>query len=151
MRRVQGGVTLAEVILALGLLGIILVAVIGLFQNLLSSTSKSTDVTAATVIAQERLNELVAGQPAYLSTYGMDFPTGPMAQGIYTHDSQSQTTYYHQATPELLKDEAGFGRTYYLEVQVFWNTADPTQVAKNRAGQGQQSIKMGRVVYVPTS
>ena len=151
MSQVRRGVSLAEVMLAVGLLGIILISVIGLFQNLLTSTTKSTDLTAATVMAQERLNELVAAQPIHLATYGTDFPTQVIGQGIYAHDSQSQTTFYHKATPELLKDEPGFGRTYYLEVQVFWNTADPNVVAKNRMGQGQQSVKMGRVVYVPAS
>lgn len=137
--------------LAVGLLGIILVSVIGLFHSLLQSTGKSTDLTAATVLAQGRLNELVAAQPGYFADYGTDFPTAVLGKGIYVHDSDSDTTFYHQVTPELLKDEPGFGRTYYLEVKVYWNTADPNSVARNRMGQGQQSVKLGRIVYVPTS
>jgi type II secretory pathway pseudopilin PulG len=145
------GVSLAEVMLAVGLLGIILVSVIGLFQSLLSSSSKSTDLSVATVMAQERLNELVADQPNHFKVYAMDFPPQVLGQTVYAHDSQSPTQFYHQASTELLRDEPGFGRTYYLEVQVFWNTSDPNVVSKNRLGQGQQSVKMGRVVYLPNS
>lgn len=137
--------------LAVGLLGIILVSVIGLFQSLLSSTAKSSDLSAATVLAQGRLNELVAAQAGYFADYGTDYPTAVLGKGIYVHDSASDTTFYHLVTPQLLQDDPGFGRTYYLEVKVYWNTADPNTVSKNRLGQGQQFLKLGRVVYIPTS
>lgn len=145
------GITLAEVILAVGLLGLILVSVIGLFQSLLSSTTKSSDLTTATALAEDRLNELIAQRPIYLSTYGVDFPTQVLQQGVYVHDSADQTTFYTQANPEVLYDDPAVGKTYYLEVEIFWGTADPTARAATRAGQGLQSIKMGRVVYVPKS
>jgi hypothetical protein len=145
------GITLAEVMLAVGLLGLILLSVIALFHSLLASTSKGNDMTVATVIAQQRLNELVTQQPAYRSVYNQDFPVDVLGQTVYAHDSQSTSTFYSQARPELLKDEPSFGRTYYLEVQVYWNTADPAQVAANRHQQGAQSVKAGRIVYVPTS
>lgn len=144
-------ITLAEVMLAVGLLGLILLSVMGLFHSLLASTSKSNDMTVATVMAQQRLNELVTQQPAYKSAYGQDFPNDVLTQAVYAHDSQSSSTFYSKARPELLKDEPNFGRTYYLEVEVYWNTADPNQVAANRHQQGAQSVKAGRVVYVPTS
>lgn len=144
-------ITLAEVILAVGLLGLILLSVIALFQNLLASSSKSNDMTIATMMAQQRLNELVAGQATYRATYGQDFPTAVLGQTIYAHDSQSTSDFYSKASPELLKDEPSFGKTYYLEVQVYWNTADSNQVAANRHQQGAQSVKAGRVVYVPES
>lgn len=137
--------------LAVGLLGLILLSVIALFHSLLASTSKSNDMTVATVIAQQRLNELVTQQPAYQNIYHQDFPTDVLGQTVYAHDSQSASTFYSKATPELLKDESGFGRTYYLEVQVYWNASDSGQVTANRHQQGAQSVKAGRVVYVPTS
>lgn len=145
-------ITLAEVMLAVGLLGLILLSVIALFHSLLASTSKSNDMTVATVMAQQRLNELVAQQPTYRSVYSQDFPTAILGQAVYAHDSQSTSTFYSQARPELLKDDGPtFGRTYYLEVQVFWNSADGTQVSANRHQQGAQSVKAGRVVYVSGS
>lgn len=144
--------TLAEVMLAVGLLGLILLSVIALFHSLLASTSKSNDMTVATVMAQQRLNELVTQQPSYRATYGQDFPTAVLGQTVYAHDSQSSSTFYSQARPELLKDDgSAYGKTYYLEVQVFWNTSDPSQPAANRHQQGAQSVKAGRVVYVPGS
>jgi len=145
----RGGVTLAEVILSLGLLAIILVCVIGLFQNLLASTTKSSDLTVATIVAQQRLNELVAQREQNLAAYGMDFPTSVVNQELYTHDSATATTFHHRATSELLYLDPAIGKTYFLEVLVYWFTADPNQVAKNRMGQGKMSVKMGRVVYVP--
>ena len=142
---------MAEVMLAVGLLGLILLSVIALFHSLLSSTSKSNDMTVATVMAQQRLNELVTQQPSYQKIYHQDFPTDVLGQTVYSHDSQSSSTFYSKATPELLKDESPtFGKTYYLEVQVFWNSADSGPAA-NRHQQGAQSVKAGRVVYVPTS
>ena len=135
--------------LAVGLLGLILLSVIALFQSLLASSSKSNDMTVATVIAQQRLNELVTQQPTYANLYGQDFPTAVLAQAVYTHDSQSTSNFYSQAKPELLKDDPPYGKTYYVEVTVYWNTSDPNQVAANRHQQGAQSVKSGRIVYVP--
>lgn len=147
--RRRHGVTLAEIILALGLLGIILVCVVGLFQNLLASTTKSSDLTVASVLAQQRLNELVGQRAQNLADYGMDFPADVVSREIYTHDSSTATTFHQRATSELLFIDPDVGKTYFIEVQVHWASTDPNQASANKAGQGQTSVKMGRVVYVP--
>jgi Tfp pilus assembly protein PilV len=150
LHRNRAGMSLAEVMLAVGLLGLILVAVIGLFHSLLSSTSKSGDLTAATVLAQHRLNELVAQQPQNLTTYGLDFPAEVVTKGLYTHDSKTSTDFYTQAEPELLYIDNKVGKAYYLQVTVFWWTADNSKTTATRAGHGKQSVTIGRMVYVPT-
>jgi hypothetical protein len=147
MKSGRRGLTLAEVVLCLGLLGLLLVATVGLFHGLLGSSTKSGDLAAATLIAQQRLDELVAQQPAYRTTYGSDFPTDVLSQTIYTRDSQSALNFSHRARPELLDDRPNYGRTYYLEVEVYWSGNSDT----TRARQGLQSLKLGRVVYLPTS
>ena len=136
--------------LAVGLLGLILLSLIALFHSLLASSAKSNDMTVATVIAQQRLNELVTQQPAYFTTYGQDFPTTVLGQTVYAHDSQSSSTFYSKAQPELLKADPPYGNTYFLEVTVYWNTSEANQVAANRHQQGAQFVKSGRIVYVPS-
>ena len=147
MKRSVSGLTLAEVILCLGLLAMLLLSIEALFHGLLGSSTKSGDATVATLIAQQRLEELVAQQPSNLSQYGNDFPTQVLSRDLYTRDSQSPLTFRHRARPELLEDRPNFGRTYYLEVEVYWSNSpdDP------RLRQGLQSIKMGRVVYLPST
>lgn len=147
--RRQTGMSLAEVMLSVALLGLILVSVIGLFHSLLSSTSKSGDLTAATVLAQQKLNQMVADQPRNLSIYGTDFPTDIITDGIYTHDTQTATEFYSRATPELLYTDPAIGKAYYVEITVYWWTADKQTVTATRGGHGRQFIKMGRMVYVP--
>lgn len=135
------GLSLVELALSLGLLSIAIVALLSVFSMLISSTSKSTGLTAGVVFAERRLEEALAKGDITAA-----IETG--SQGIYTHDTANGTTYYYTVTATHLADSvvSSLGRAWYLEVETWWWTDAPE---KKRATMGKLSTRVGRVVYVP--
>lgn len=129
---------LAELLLAIGLLTIALLTMVGLFLNLLGSSTKTSNLTAGTFLARARLQELIRK--------GLYDPV-PVdeAVGIYTTDSDNQTVFFHRVTSTRLAPNPPLhGAGYWLEVEVWWWNRDPQ---RGRAGQGRMSTRVGQFYY----
>ena len=134
------GMTLAELILALGLLAIMVVCMTGLFSNLLGSATKGSHLTAGSFFARQRLEEVLRKD--------LYWPVPPAAaQGIYTTDKDSQTTFFYRVMGTPIPPVAGqYRAAYWIDVEVWWWSEAPGQ---NRSGQGKLYTSIGRMHYPP--
>ena|GEM_PF-6740050 len=85
------GLTLAEFVLALGLLAMLVVAVGGLMTRLIAASSKSSDLSAGMELAQRVLNEVIL-RGAY------DTSVAVTQHAIYSHNDQVVTEFTYQVT-----------------------------------------------------
>lgn len=135
------GLTLAELVVAIGMLGIVSITVAGVFTHLLNSSSKTTDLTAARVLAGQILDKAVrAGPPTFGHANLLDNPVRLKSQ-----DAQTQTEYIYNIYPSPLKNDGLIPgvtrRLYFVEVEVTWS-ADGY-----RAEQGKLSTKLSQAVH----
>jgi Tfp pilus assembly protein FimT len=139
MKRTKGaGVSLLELVFAIGLLAVAIVSLPGVFSVLIACTTKTTDLSAGVMFAQKVLEEaVVKGNPVALKSG---------SEGIYTHDSANKTTFHHilRCTHVLDNDNPVLGQAWYYEVEVYWWSDDPDRY---RANMGRTSTRVGRMVY----
>lgn len=135
MRR---GLSLVELLLALGILTVAIVLIIGLFLSLLRSSTKTADLTTGMYHARERLREVIEKDQYW------PVPAD-LAQGLYTTDSTSQTRYFSRVTSVPVPGSApDYKGGYYISVDVWWWNQAPGQT---RQGQGVLSTRAGQFFY----
>lgn len=138
--------TLAEVVLAFGLMSILAVVVIGVFTKLMVSTTKSSDLTAAQLLARSVLDRAVRAGPP---DWGVDF-TGVGTVELYTHDKTTLTDYVYSVVPVRVTPAGGtdtMGELFELRVTVSWWTDTPDADA-GRQGVGKLSTELSRTVFI---
>jgi type II secretory pathway pseudopilin PulG len=154
-RNSHSGLTIAELLVATGLLGVVLVTVMTLFGQLLHNTNKNSMLSAGAFFADTVLDDQISlaqeslllapdnASPAFAST---------IVEGeemLATTDEELQTKYIYRLEAEQLD---GFtpsapGQMWHVEVEVrWWN--DDLEGDAMRAGMGNLSIKRGRIVYL---
>ncbi len=140
------GLTLAELVVAIGLLAAIGLTLIGLFSQLLSSSAKNSDLTAGRLFAQRVLDRAVRSGPP---DWGVGSGLYAGGAAITTQDQATQTTFVYSLTPALLKRDTGITGTsrelYFVEVEVAWWQ---TGGSPNREGIGRLFTTTGQSVYV---
>lgn len=134
------GMTLAELVVAAGLLAILVVSAVGLFLTLLSSATKTSLATAGSFLAHQRLEEVIRKNQYY--------PVPPEAAlGLYTNDIASKTTFFHRVRCESIPPNPPEHRqAWWIEVEVWWWSDDPGQA---RAGHGKLHTSLGRLHFPP--
>ncbi len=138
--------TLAEAVLAFGLMAVLAVVVIGVFTKLMVSTTKSTDLTAAQLLARSVLDRAVRAGPP---DWGVDF-TSVGTVGLYTHDKTVMTDFVYQVVPLRLTPAGSsdsMGELYEIGVTVSWWTETPDANA-GHAGVGKVSTQISRTVFI---
>lgn len=136
------GLTLAELVVAVGLMTLLLLASIQLFTHLLASGSKTTASMVAMNLATTRLEEEISG----VASNG-----GVMS--AYTLDPASNTQFYYQVTRAPMSGDPNAPKGAYLggftvTVQVWWNSDSPTRA---KPGVGLQQVRLSRFVYPRTN
>lgn len=134
--------------MALIMLSLLIVGVLGLLGTLLVASTKSTDNTAATFVAQYLLD----------SAEGASVPKGGVSEGVeklYSHEENLPVDFRYKMTWTLLAgaDTYGAGKKqqfgadlYRVRVTVFWMVDDPDQ---GRAeGGGLRKVTMERLVSI---
>jgi len=138
----QLGLSLAEVIVSIALLGVIVVSTVLLFLSLQRSSNKTTDSSAALTYAQAVLDQAVAEGPP-------DWGGPGGSRDLYTHDAVTRTTFTHELAAQLVYSPSStalpMGDLYRLDVTVYWWSDAPDQT---RQGMGKLSTKLGRLVFV---
>lgn len=140
----RSGFTVAELIVAIGLLAVIAVFVIGLFVRLTASSSKSADQSVALEVASRFLDEYARATPE-------DWKTVSSKQELQTRDPASSTSYYYRLRYKPIDDGASqMGDLYRLDVDVFWWPTNPSKLDQtpNRRDYGRLRVSLGRVVFV---
>lgn len=158
------GLTFAEVMIALAILGVVVVTVIGLFVKLMDASTKGLDQTVAIDIAQNRL-DLVASSPA--NKWGGYVTSTDMT----VIDPRSTTTFYYSMKATELSSAGGspppvdppasdnmMGDLYRVDIEVYWWPQDTNHASGSgrvHKEMGRLSVQLSRLVYVenmkPTS
>ena len=141
------GLTLLETMLALIMLSLLIVGVLGLLGTLLVASTKSTDNTAATFVAQYLLDS-AEGAPA---------PAEGVREGVeklHSHEENHPVDFRYRMTWTLLAAATRYGGgssrvqfgsdMYRVEVTVYWMVGDPDE---GRAeGGGLRKVTMERII-----
>lgn len=141
MRRL--GFTIAELVLAIGLLALIAVVSIGFFVRLTVSSTKSEDQTVALELANKVLEEYAGLDPAYWQV--------ATAEDFSSRDPRTQTTFYYNFRyRRLSQSDARMGHLYRLDVDVSWWPADPNNphAAPQRRDYGKLQVHLSDIVFV---
>lgn len=132
--------TVAELVVAIGLLAVIAVVVIGLFVRITASSSKSADQTVALEIANRVLDQYANSSPA-------DWETASSKQDLQTRDPASKTTFhYHLESRPLTHSTSNMGDMYRLDVNVYWWTN--REAEDTRRDYGRLRVRLSRCVFV---
>lgn len=141
--RKNGGLTLAEIVLAIGVLGIVALTVIGLFVKLLGSQSKSSHGTVGRFIAN------AVGERAALSgppNWGMVDINVPQTETTRLHNQDALVTYTTTITATPLRSAPAsnpMGELWFLEIEISWWNDEAARV-----DFGKTHVKTSRVVYI---
>ena len=137
------GLTLAELVIAIGLLASIIVIVIGLFVKLMNASTKGLDQTVALDIAQNKLDQAAQSSPSKWLIYN--------SEAHSVTDPRTPTTFHYTLTPrELTSNSAAdnkMGDMYHLDLEVYWWPEKDKEVSTRR-DMGRLSVKLSRVVYI---
>ena len=152
---------MGEMVIAVGLLGVIVVFIAALFTRLLAASAKSSNQTVGMIFAQRRLDAAQrTGPPYWGGTDKMtadgngDFKeTTSDSEGVYFQDDQAQTSFYYRFEAHLIKADA-MGDLYKLSVDVVWwpstkGVADKAKTTDVGHGTGKKSLSLSRVFYHP--
>lgn len=145
------GLTLLETMLALIMLSLLIVGVLGLLGSLLVASTKSTDTTAGTFVAQYLFDQA--------SETGPPEPTGGVAEGteqLHSHEEGQPVNYRYrmewtkvgEATTYFVgsrREPSQFGPDlWHVKVTVWWMVENPED---GRAeGGGRRTITMERLI-----
>jgi len=137
------GLTIAEIVLSLGLLSIMMLGLIRLFTALLASSSKNTRTLVGSQFASQKLEEVIASG-IYSNA------SGNLA--AYTVDASTQTQFYYQVrcdalSASLTNPDVSYLGGYVVTVQVWWNSDSPQRA---RPGVGLQTAQVQRFFYPRT-
>lgn len=149
----DNGLTIAELLVATGLLGVVLVTVMTLFGQLLHNTNKNSMLSAGAFFADSVLDQqigaaqerLLAGSDVFDPAFDPTIVEGE--ETLATSDEELQTKYIYRLVAEEMEIQSS-GQMWFVEVEVrWWN--DDLEGDSARAGMGNLSIKRGRLVYLP--
>lgn len=133
MKAHRAGLSVLEIIVALGLVTTVALTIIGLFSRLMASSSKGADQAAAELLAQAVLDRATrTGPPDW----------GGLSAGVEleTAETSSSTRYVYQVQIDPLPDDTHpLGVLYRVGVQVRWS---------GRQDQGRLLVERSRLTYV---
>jgi Tfp pilus assembly protein PilE len=130
------GLTLAEIMVSLGILSFLIVTTIMLFTTLVAGASKNSGRAAAQTFTAQTL-ERVAQEGTFATLTGGD---------IYTTDPITKTRYSYRVQSEAVPGDSakGYLGGYFITVETWWNTDSANQVTH---GEGYRSVRASRFVY----
>lgn len=134
-----GGFTLAEIVMALGLLALLLLGSVGVFTSLFASSRKTTSTLVGLTFVNQKLEEL-AESGSFTSTSG--------TEGAYVLDPNLGTQFYYTVVCQPLSGVTS-GSTrylggYHVSIEAWWNAQTPTQI---HVGEGLRRVKVERFIY----
>ena len=141
MTGVRKGMTIAECVMAMGLLGVMALALVGLFSRLLSTTAKTTDQTAARMLARGILEHALREGPD--SNWG---GLGGKAN-LKAHDNLTGTDFVYEIKDARLNPPSAVGNLYQVTVTVTWWKKDVDANA-TYGGLGKTSVDLTGSVYI---
>ena len=143
--RRQRGLTLIEIMVAIGLISVITLLVVGTLARLLNTGGKTAHQVAANMLALEVLETAATAGPP---KWGFTSATIDDQQGernlMLPGENSSTKFKYKLVTLPLRKSPDDLGIVTQLNVTVWWWGEDPS----HRSELGKTSVRHSRTVYV---
>ena len=134
------GLTILEVMLAMGILAISVLLVLGVLAKFLTSQSSTAAQTAARLLAKEVLDQAAAVGP---TSWGLTTTDLTGVRTLTLPNEKKPTEFRFQLFPAALRaDPRDQGTLWELEVEVKWWSDD------HRTERGNLFLRAQRVVYV---
>lgn len=137
------GFSLLELVFAIGILGLAILMVVGLFVNLFRSSQKGVDLTAGTTVAEAELNRFLYKQQE--TAGGLEaLPSGGSVADQGNVVSSNQRYYY-----KISSSDAGSTELKKVDIVLWWWDGDRGQddLSYRRTGYGKLQVRMSRLVY----
>ncbi len=130
------GLTMIEILLAILLTSVVIIAVMVVLTQLMAGAQKSNDLAGGAVV--ERLLSEIVNAP------GSTPPA--LVQGVLvTGETGDRVTEYHYATDTRAVDDSNpVGKSYLVTVDVWWEVPSKDGT---RANVGKLSTRLSRVIY----
>lgn len=141
---------MAELIVASGLLGMLVVTLMVMFGQMMTASTKNSLLSAGsyfaeTILEREKSAALERVANGATSDVFQNLPNDG-SEWITTHDENNQTEFNYRVNAEKLNLTSNPGEVWYVEVEVSWWQNGGTQESK--AGFGKLNVRRGRVIYV---
>ena len=134
------GVTLSEVVLALGVLAIVGLTVIGVFTKLMGSQSKSSHATVGRFLMESVAERVSLSGPP---DWGV---TGDQTESVYIHSQDQKVTFTYRIPSYFALKKAPvsnpMGTLYFVNIEIEWWGGD------DRIEVGKTKLATSRVIYV---
>jgi Tfp pilus assembly protein PilV len=153
------GLSVGEVVVAIGLLGVVVVFVLAVFTKLMASSTKSSSQTIGLLLAQRRMDQAMrsgppgwGGNPPVSTTEDLPLYEENQSQSthVYQHDEMNGIEYWQHFKAERIQRKT-MGDLWRLTVDVVWwpsDVAAPIKSTDNvRQGQGRLSLTLSRAYY----
>jgi hypothetical protein len=145
------GLTLSEVVMALGVMTALSLVIVAVFTKLLISSTKNTDLTTANLLARSILDQTVRKGPGQNPNEPdfHKFTTPGEKVSLSTNNKNSKTKFVYEVRSQRITNEADstLGNLYNVEVIVSW-WSDEADESNSRADYGKLSTQISRTVYV---
>ena len=138
--RDRRGLSLLEVVLALGLLAAVALVIIGVFLALFQATTKNKDQGSAELLMESILEKATATGPP---TWGVP-ATGTKLSAPQSGDL---TDFSYQVDTRDLSTAGSPGELWQVTVTVAWWTEDDRPLKESRTGYGNTHISGTRSVF----
>lgn len=143
-RRHDRGLTLAEIIIAMGLLAFGALSVVAVFLALLQSSAKNREQAMAELLAESLLEKAASIGPP---DWGVDERLGERLEAQLEADG-TKFFYQVEAQPVSPKSSPWEGEPWRLTVTVGWWLQDEApRLESSRVGFGDQYVRGVRTVY----
>ncbi len=131
------GLTMIEILLAILLTSVVIIAVMVVLTQLMAGAQKSNDLAGGAVVAERLLSEVV-------NAPGSAPPA--LVQGVLvTGETGDRITEYHYATDtRVVDDSSPVGKSYLVTVDVWWEVPSKDGT---RANVGKLTTRLSRVIY----
>lgn len=145
--RARDGVTLAEMVVAFGLLTFVSLVIFGLLTVLLQSSAKTREQAAAELLAESLLEKAAREGPP---GWGVDGEAGVRREVPPELDG---TRFSYQIDPSRVERPStdSVGELWEIKVTVAWWSDEGSALESSRVGHGQSFLRATRQAYYPDS
>ena len=138
------GLTLSEVVVALGILAFVALVMIGVFLVLIKASAKNREQAMAELLTESLLERATAAGPP---TWGVNGQTGTRLEAVLQEDG---ARFFYQVDSVYVPPDVTVvedGQCWQVTVVVGWWLQDSDQLEDSREGFGNRYVKGVRTVY----
>lgn len=140
------GLTLAEIVLAMGILTFVALAVIGVFLGLLKTSAKNREQAMAELLTESLLERTTSSGPP---GWGVEGQTAVRLEALLQEDG---ARFFYQVDPVRLQPDVPLaqpdGESWKVTVTVGWWPPDSGSLENSRQGFGELYVRGVRTVYL---